>query len=516
MLTKNIFIQRLILFFIILMPFNEPFSQNDNTTTFYFYRPNKMFSNAIKFKLYLNDVEVGELRNSSAIKCSFSSEGKIEIKLLGYSVNSRSPYLDIQRNIYNNKGETRYFRLVQDEIWILRDENNLQAGKEGFNKTKHKDTFIEDESNPIIQKVINDLVVKNNDKNPVHRALDDKTPPTIEMLVPAQTGKTLQSPNKNLSIVGVIKDNDELFTALVNGEILQLNENGSFKKELALKTGSNLIKIIAIDKSNNKSQKEFEVVYGETRAGKEPEKEYFIPEIKSTGNYYALLIAVNNYDDENIIDLNNPISDGERLYKILTTRYTFEPGNVIFLKDPQRVDIINALDKLVGEVTIIDNLLIFYAGHGFWDPKRETGYWLPSDSRKSSTANWLRNTTLQEYIGDIKSKHTLLIADACFSGGIFKTRKAFNDASGAVNKLYELPSRKAITSGMLNEVPDKSVFMQYLFKRLEQNEEKYATSLDVFTSFRTAVINNSNNTPQYGTIQNSGDEGGDFIFIKKD
>ena len=58
--------------------------------------------------------------------------------------------------------------------------------------------------------------------------------------------------------------------------------------------------------------------------------------------------------------------------------------------------------------------------------------------------------------------------------------------------------------------------MQYLFKRLEQNEDKYASSLEVFTSFRTAVINNSNNTPQYGTIQNSGDEGGDFIFIKKD
>ena len=39
-----------------------------------------------------------------------------------------------------------------------------------------------------------------------------------------------------------------------------------------------------------------------------------------------------------------------------------------------------------------------------------------------------------------------------------KTRKAFNDANAAVNKLYELPSRKAITSGMLNEVPDKTHF----------------------------------------------------------
>jgi hypothetical protein len=30
-----------------------------------------------------------------------------------------------------------------------------------------------------------------------------------------------------------------------------------------------------------------------------------------------------------------------------------------------------------------------------------------------------------------------------------------------------------------------------------------------------AVMNNSENVPQFGTIQNVGDEGGDFIFIKR-
>ena len=68
---------------------------------------------------------------------------------------------------------------------------------------------------------------------------------------------------------------------------------------------------------------------------------------------------------------------------------------------------------------------------------------------------------------------------------------------------------------MLNEVPDRSVFMKYLTKRLEENNIKYISSLELFTQFRVAVMNNSNNTPQYGTIHNTGDEGGDFIFIKK-
>ena len=62
----------------------------------------------------------------------------------------------------------------------------------------------------------------------------------------------------------------------------------------------------------------------------------------------------------------------------------------------------------------------------------------------------------------IKTKHTLLVADACFSGGIFKTRSAFGTPPAATNALYNLPSRKAMTSGTLTEVPDKSVFVEYL------------------------------------------------------
>jgi len=86
----------------------------------------------------------------------------------------------------------------------------------------------------------------------------------------------------------------------------------------------------------------------------------------------------------------------------------------------------------------------------------------------------------------------------------------------AIQKLYELPSRKAMTSGTLKEVPDKSVFLQYLTKRLIDNEEQYLPSEQLFYSFKPAVLNNSINVPQFGEIKNAGDEGGDFIFIKKE
>ena len=235
-------------------------------------------------------------------------------------------------------------------------------------------------------------------------------------------------------------------------------------------------------------------------------------EVLNASTYRALIIAIEDYQYLNKLD--KPIRDASKLAEILNFSYSFSSENIIFLRNPTREEIIDKLDLLVDIVGEDDNLLIFYAGHGYWDSQRETGYWLPVDAKMSGTANWLRNSTIQEYIGDIQSKHTLLIADACFGGGIFKTRKAFENAPLSINHMYELNSRKAITSGMLKEVPDKSVFFEYLIKRLELNKEKYTSSLQLFTSFRIAVMNNSDNVPQYGTIQKTGDEGGDFIFLR--
>jgi hypothetical protein len=45
---------------------------------------------------------------------------------------------------------------------------------------------------------------------------------------------------------------------------------------------------------------------------------------------------------------------------------------------------------------------------------------------------------------------------------------------------------------------------------------QFANAFFSVSNFKTkAVINNSENIPQFGTIQNVGDEGGDFIFIKR-
>jgi len=238
-------------------------------------------------------------------------------------------------------------------------------------------------------------------------------------------------------------------------------------------------------------------------------------EVLAKSVFYGLIIGVNNYSDPAIPSLDNPISDAQQLYDILTSEYSFEKDNIQFLKDPKRSDIIYSLDYLSRKVTPEDNLLIFYAGHGWWDDAANIGYWLPSDARKISKAEWFRNSTLVDYLREVNTRHTLLITDACFGGSIFKTRKAFDDDTRAMEILYEYPSRKAMTSGSLSEVPDESPFTKYLLERLKKNKNKYLSSEQLFSSLRLAVINNSDGIPQFGEIRNVGDQGGDFIFIKK-
>jgi hypothetical protein len=235
------------------------------------------------------------------------------------------------------------------------------------------------------------------------------------------------------------------------------------------------------------------------------------------GKYYALLIGCSNYDDPAISDLGGlPTTDAENLAKVLKANYTFADENVKVLKDPTRRDIVIALDDIAKKATSEDNVLIFYAGHGHYEDDNDIGYWLPKDAEVSNSANWLYNDQLVAAMRKIKSLHTLLIADACFSGSIFKNRSiSMTGASDVIKKKYQLPSRKAITSGTLKTVPNKSVFIKYLLDRLEKNKDKFYPASTLYRAIEEPVGNNSTSLPQYGVINNVGDEGGDFIFIKK-
>ena len=338
----------------------------------------------------------------------------------------------------------------------------------------------------------------------------DSLPPEITIIWPrVDTSFSANISASNIYLSGRLTDESGIASLIINDEKISTDENGYFQNKYILLEGLNVFEIKAIDTLSNSGTRLLSLFNVPAETWDNPD--LLFPE----GNNHGLIIGINDYSDPAIFDLDNPISDATLLYNTLIGNYMFEPEYVTFLKNPSRADIIKELDRLSYNLTPKDNLLIFYAGHGSWDREKETGYWLPADASKLSSVNWIRNSTIQDFVDDINSCHTLLITDACFAGQIFKSRGVDSDAPVAIKKLYSMTSRKAMTSGTLEEVPDRSVFLEYLLKRLLENKKKYMPASELFNSFREAVLNNSPNVPQYGVIQDTGDEGGEFIFIKR-
>ena len=228
--------------------------------------------------------------------------------------------------------------------------------------------------------------------------------------------------------------------------------------------------------------------------------------------FHAIIIAENDYIDPSFNDLDSsPLNDAINLSNILIQKYSFNKSNVLILNNASRNEIIDKLEIKRQELTEDDNLLIFYAGHGYWDDELKMGYWIPSDAKKQSKGTWIANTDLTTYISAIKAKHILLLSDACFSGGIFKNR-GIDEMNNGLKRLYSLKSRKAITSGNLKPVPNESVFMKYFIKKLSENENQFLPTNELFVSIQGNILNNSNTEPLYGVLQNTGDESGEFIF----
>ena len=186
-------------------------------------------------------------------------------------------------------------------------------------------------------------------------------------------------------------------------------------------------------------------------------------------------------------------------------------------------NVIKEMEWLVANVKEKDNVFIYYSGHGQFKTDLNKGYWVPVDATSNSTSDYISNDDIQTFLGGIKSNHTLLISDACFSGDIFRGTTVsvpFEDSDKYYKQVHDLMSRQALTSGGIEPVMDggrdgHSVFAYYLLKTLRKNEGKYFDANQLYGNIRIPVIKNSNQHPEFNSIKNTGDEGGQFIFIKR-
>ena len=250
----------------------------------------------------------------------------------------------------------------------------------------------------------------------------------------------------------------------------------------------------------------------ETVARTEPEGK---PRPRSEfGQYHALVIGNQAY--RALRPLRTPVADARAVADLLRRDYGF---GVRLLTDASRTEMIRALDDVQRSLTETDNLLIYYAGHGWLERQSDRGYWLPIDAEQNSRANWLSNADITDTLRAPRAKHVLVVADSCYSGTLTRSIGVQGLANADALTLSRKRARTVMTSGGQEPVSDvgggtHSVFAKAFLDALADNRG-IADVTTLFARMRRQVLLNADQTPEYSDIRQARHEGGDFLFVHR-
>lgn len=143
---------------------------------------------------------------------------------------------------------------------------------------------------------------------------------------------------------------------------------------------------------------------------------------------------IENNDDRALPKLKTARNGARAVAEVLERNYGF---SVERLFDVTRSDIVTALNDLRARLTDQDNLLVYYAGHGFLDEEADEGYWLPVDADPENPVEWAANGTITRTLRAMRAKHVLVVATA---------------ASPASLRAAPVPARRTTSSGLRSNV----------------------------------------------------------------
>jgi hypothetical protein len=281
-----------------------------------------------------------------------------------------------------------------------------------------------------------------------------------------------------------------------------------FEKQINLYKGTNIVTVSAYTEKGYSSRQEF-------RLESQPQKE------SKEGKDYLLVMAINNY--KSWTKLNNPINDATAIKDVLQTKYGFQAENIYTLYDldctSSAVD--STFTKLIETLEKNDRLIVFFAGHGYYKKIYNEGYWIPVDGKLNEPSTYISNSTIKKYMQYLPTHHTLFISDACFSGSYYVSESRGAKLDRHLEMVSIPRSRWIFTSGRMEEVADTyedtnhSPFAWYILNYLKNPGVEAFTISDMANTVTKSVVYNADQTPIAKPLQNSGDEGGEFVFIVK-
>ena len=250
-------------------------------------------------------------------------------------------------------------------------------------------------------------------------------------------------------------------------ETLGLQQGTQFQKKLSLDYGQNQIRITATDARGNSDETEFTIYQRPNRDGKD----------------FALFFATNKYErkkDSGITwgDLTTAIPDAKEIERKLRDNYGFTTKR---FEDPTRRQLLDTLsaykDRFIDESGAEFNykdgsqLIIYFAGHGYYNEVTESGYIITKDSDHHTIDTSLTTAVphhhLRKLIDLIRCKRVLVLLDTCASGTFdpeYKPKSSLQLRSlvdegtllDQINTKLKLTARWVLTSASSEYVSDDS------------------------------------------------------------
>jgi uncharacterized caspase-like protein len=365
--------------------------------------------------------------------------------------------------------------------------------------------------------------------------------PTIELIDPPllRRGGTPQVKTRSgidRVIVGKVQAPAGLLTFTINDREQPVDNKGLFRASMPVTRGNVPVNLVAVDKQGERAAVEFLLtpedlpieVKAPSQTPPAAARKARPPDIPF-GNYHALLIGNKNYTLWPRLD--TPEHDARETAALLGQKYGFKTK---LLLNATRYDILRALNDLRKELTEKDNLVIYFAGHGYLDEKIGRGYWVPIDGEVDSNANWISTFAITDILSSLAAKHVLVIADTCYSGALTRSALARLEAGMSdevrtnwLRIIAEKRSRTVLTSGDLKPVLDggggsHSIFAKALLSVLHENEEilegqRLYQQISARVAYAASAVMTDTGpveqVPQYAPIKFAGHESGDFLFV---
>lgn len=253
------------------------------------------------------------------------------------------------------------------------------------------------------------------------------------------------TPLKNITIT--IKETSEGASRGVQNIAVNENEqlHSTIERSITLMEGENVLEIVAENVDGTKTISQRMVRVGAASIADAS---------KLNRTDYALVIATDEYDYWP--DLVNPVFDARTIADELRKTYGFK---VEFIENPTQSIILKALrDYGEKKYNPLDQLFIFFAGHGTFDQTFGEGFVVTKESllKDEGKTTYLSHNRLRSIVNNIPAEHIFLAMDVCF-GGTF-------DAALASSR------------GVDDEVYREQTQSEYITRKLTYKTRRFLTS----------------------------------------